>query len=435
MINRLKRSFVRVTMLSAALVLAILMGIVNLTNYIERTNSDMEILAFLAENGGSFPDGGKKPLLPSAELSGGDASAEASDAAAGGALPGPFWGRDDHHKVFTEETPYETRYFSVLLHDDGSTPSVDTSQIAALTGTEAAELALSLEPTSGGRSGSYRYMTVETDEGVLYVFLDCTRNINAVRTFLTNSVIVTAAGLAVLYLIARGLSGRAVRPIAESYEKQRSFITNAGHELKTPLAVIESSAEVIELENGESRWTKSIHGQVERLSRLTQELIELSRMDEGAASLVLSEIDISEAVAEALEPFSMLAERKGLSFTADIRPDIRLRSNREALEKLCAILADNAVKYASEGGDITFTLRRDGGRVLLRAENPADGIEPGKREELFDRFYRGDASRSSDRPGYGLGLPLARSIASALGGRITAESPDGKRLIFTVQLS
>lgn len=418
MIQRLKRSFVTITVVSAALVLAVLMSVVNLTNYLERTNSDKEILAYLAENGGHFPQDGK------------GASGEASVRFDGGkGVKGD--------KRITVETPYETRYYSVFFPADGGMPYVDTSQIAAVTGDEAEAIARSL-PTTGGKAaryGNYRYMTVESELGVLYIFLDCNRNIAAARSFFINSIIVTAAGLAVLYLVARLLAGRAIRPIAVSYEKQKSFITNAGHELKTPLAVIESSTEVIEIESGESQWTRSIHSQVERLSTLTQELIALSRMDEGTAALDLAELDVSAVVAEALAPYAVMAEQKGRVFAAEIQEGVCLRSNRGALEKVCGILADNAVKYTPEGGDIRFALTQSGGHVVLREENPAEGVKPGRREELFDRFYRGDASRSSAQPGYGLGLPLARALLEAMGGSITAESPDGKRLVITARLN
>lgn len=423
MIRKLKRSFVTITMISAALVLVILMGIVNLTTYLSRTSSDIEILMYLAENGGRFPQDGKN--VPSVDMSpfGSDEMRVEE--------PGGRVGRDGRR--ITNETLYETRYYSVFIPADGSYPFADTSQIAALTAEEAVSVAQSLPQTDGKavRYGNYRYMTVAGGAGVLYVFLDCNRNITAVRSFLINSIIVTAAGLVVLYILAVLLSGRAIRPIAESYEKQKSFITNAGHELKTPLAVIESSTEVIEIENGESQWTRSIRGQVERLAALTQELVELSRMDEGR-ELALEELDATEVVAGAIEPFALLAEQKGLAFAAELEPGIRLRSDRGSLEKICGILADNAVKYASDGGSIRITLRREGGRAVLRCENPAEGLSPGKQEKLFDRFYRGDASHSSEQPGYGLGLSLARTLAEALGGRITAESPDGKRLIMTV---
>ena len=407
MIRKLRKSFVRITMISAALVLIILMGVVNISNFVQRSSTDNEILQILAENNGRFP----------------------------GDVKG---GKSGRPRFMTEETPYETRYFSVLLDADGNAVSEDTAQIAAVTPEQALVIAQSLQSggKTGGRYQDYRYTAVTYDSGyTLYIFLDCSRNLSAVRTFCLNSAIVTAAGLLVLLGLAWILSTRAVRPIAESYEKQKSFITNAGHELKTPLAVIGSSTDVIEIENGESQWTRSIHTQVERMTTLTQQLIALARMDEAGTQLLLEDTDVTELVSETLDPFSLLAEREGFTFTAKLQPDIRLKTNRDAVEKICAILADNAVKYTAPGGEIRFTLARENGHVVLREENPAEGLEPGRQERLFDRFYRGDASRSSARPGYGLGLPLARSLAETLGGGMTANSPDGSRLIVTARLS
>ena len=409
MIHRLKRSFVTVTMLSAALVLVALMGILNLSNYIQRSQSDGEMLEFLAANNGSF-------------LGGGMAGGGKRDFGPG--------------RPMTEETAYETRYFTVLLGNDGTVLGADVRQIAAVSEEEAKALAQSLMEAgqTSGKTGVYQYLASEKGDTVMYVFLDCTRSIQAVRTYLINSVLVTILGLIVLFGLAWGFSGRAVRPIVESYEKQKSFITNAGHELKTPLAVIESSTEVIELESGESQWTQAIHGQVQRLSTLTQDLIALARMDETGAELVLTEQNVSEIVSEALEPFRLLAGQKGLGFQTDIQPDLSGKVNREAVEKICVILADNGVKYTAPGGTVCFRLSKEGSRIVLREENPAEGLSPGSQERLFDRFYRSDASRSSAQPGYGLGLPLARSLASAMGGKITAQSPDGARLVVTVQL-
>lgn len=453
MVKRLKKSFVAITMLSAAMVLLVLMGVVNLMNYVERTNGDREILQYLVENGGRFPaaGGSREPASMEMYASGErEASDDYDDAADwddtddgdetvfyGGMMPEPGQPgqKGDHRRFFTPETEYETRFFSVLLQEDGTVVFSDTAQIAAVTGDEASSIAQTLqaEGKNTGRYGNYRYATAAYGDNTMYVFLDCTRNISAVRTFLLNSAIVTAAGLLVLLGLAWLLSGRAVRPIVESYEKQKSFITNAGHELKTPLAVIESNTEVIELENGESRWTQSIHGQIERMTRLTQELVALARMDEDtSASLDRADVDVSRLVTDTVEPFAHLAGTKDLGFTLNIQPDIVWNTNADALEKICAILADNAVKYAS--GDISFTLRKEGTRLVLREENPADGLAEGKQEKLFDRFYRADASRSSSQPGYGLGLPMARALTEALGGKIQANSPDGKRLVVTVSL-
>ena len=409
MIRKLKQSFVTVTMLSAALVLVVLMGVLNLSNYLQRSQSDKEILGFLVENNGSFM---------------------------GGSMPGE--GRIDFGpgRRITEETPYETRYFSVILDEDGAAVGADLHQIAAVTWPEAVQLAQDLHAMgkTSGRSGMYQYQTSAQGSTVMYVFLDCTRSIEAVRTYLLNSAAVTTLGLLVLFGLAWAFSGRAVRPIVESYEKQKSFITNAGHELKTPLAVIESSTEVIELESGESQWTRAIHGQVSRLSTLTQDLIALARMVESGTELVLSEQDLSRIVTNALEPFALLANQQDLGFQMSIQPDLVAKTNQEALEKICVILADNGVKYTSPGGTIVFSLAKEGGHILLREENPTEGLSKGTQEQLFDRFYRADSSRSSAQPGYGLGLPLAQSLAGALGGKISAQSPDGSRLVVTLQL-
>ena len=146
----------------------------------------------------------------------------------------------------------------------------------------------------------------------------------------------------------------------------------------------------------------------------------------------MAELDVSELVRKTAEPFAVLAQQRGMEMTLDIQPDITWSVNADALEKICSIIADNAVKYSA--GDILFTLRKESGHLILREENPAEGLTEGRQEKLFDRFYRADASRSSVQPGYGLGLPLARSLAEAMGGSLTAVSPDGKALVFTARL-
>ena len=404
MIRKLRWSFVRVTMLSAALVLVILMGLVNILNYVQRDSTDRAILTLLAENGGRFPQDGK--------LHGG------------------------RFQRLTAEDVYGVSYFSVSLGADGTVLYMDASRAPWIDTADAVTMAQTLQKAgqTSGVYGEYKYTASYHGADVMYIFLTWSQNMAAIRSFFVNSVIVTVIGLAVLFGLAWLLSDRAVRPIAESYEKQKSFITNAGHELKTPLAVIGSSTDVIEIENGESQWTRSIHSQVERLTSLTQQLIALARMDEGAANLVLEDVDLSALVSDTLDPFSMMAEAAGIPFAAEIAPDIRLHTSRDAVEKICAILADNAVKYTAPGGGIRFSLTRENGRVILREENPAEGLSPGRQERLFDRFYRADASHSSEKPGYGLGLPLARSLAEALGGSVTANSPDGKTLVVTVHL-
>lgn len=405
MIKKLRRSFIRVTMISAALVLILLMSLVNILNYTQRSSADQDILTFLAENGGRIPDG--KDF------------------------------RGKHGQPLPTDRLNEAHYFSVTLSNEGWLLNFNNTQTPWITSDAAAEMARAVQLTgkTSGRYGDNQFTSIQLSYGVTYYFLAWSQNMDAMHSFFVNSIIVTALGLVGLFFLAWALSGRAIKPIAESYEKQKSFITNAGHELKTPLAVIESCTEVLELENGENHWTESIHGQVARLSTLTAELIALSRMDEGSAKPELTELNISDVISNALDPYILLAQQNGLTLTADIEPGITIRSNGDTLEKICGILADNAVKYASNGGDIRFSLTREGGHICLHAENPASDLTPGKQEKLFDRFYRADESRSSQTPGYGLGLPLARSLAESIGAGISARSPDGKHIIFTVQFT
>lgn len=496
MIARTRRKFIAVAMVSAVLVLAVLVGVINWLNFADMDETSDVLLEFLADNGGAFPVAATETSQeivvteeiasgePSGEPSGesaaasGEPAAEASSEPSGEAaaekeltaetLPTAFAsetvsapeatampdiikdrrrgemipprGMDERfierivRQVFTFETPYETRYFSVCFDDNGELLSVDTSQIAAVTEADAEAMARQLR-TAGktdGYHGNYKYLARDTEEGALYVFLDCTKDFVSAKRFLSTSMLVSAAGVAVLLLLVVVFSGWAIKPMVTAYDKQKSFITNAGHELKTPLAVIGSCTEVLELEQGENKWTDAIRAQVVRMGDLTQNLIALARLDEGAA-LAKAEFDLSAAVKEELEAFRPLAQQKGLGFALDIQDNIVLNGNASALRQLAVILADNAVKYAPEG-EIVFTLSRKGKKILLQSENPAEGFEPGEQRQLFERFYRGDASHNQENGGYGVGLSIAEAIVNAHGGKISAFSQDGKSLCVTVSL-
>lgn len=482
MIRRIRRKFIGITMISVVLVLAVLMGFLNFLNFKQVDQEADELLAFLVENGGMFPEvlvyeetvydeaSGELSSEPSTEMStevaeavedsksteeeeprrgrGGKMYEEDVASSNNGASneptaqtePGPDFslGRETYRPArlnFTEETPYETRFFSVTLDPDGTLVTADTTQIAAVTETQAETIArnLQLEGLREGYSGNYKYLAQDVEDGVQYVFLDCTNDLNAAEKFLRISLLVSLCGILVFFLLVLVLSGWVIRPMSASYDKQKQFITNAGHELKTPLSVIGSCTEVLEMEQGESKWTSAIHTQVERLGILTQELIALARMDEGH-KLAKEEFDLSKAVQEELEPFCALAERKGLSLALDIQPAIQYRGKESDLRQLAAILGDNAVKYTVPEGEMTFRLFRKGRKVMLVGSNPAQGFEPGPQPQLFERFYRGDASHNSETTGYGIGLSMAESIVSAHGGEISAISEDGKSLTITVQL-
>lgn len=429
MVNKLRKRVILYTVASVVLVLALLMGIINAINYVDKDRNAEEILYFLAENGGAFPKdmdrgpGGNMPPDPDRSMREGG-SYDDDDRFGDG-----LFSRD----TMTKETPFETRYFSVTLKDDGTIKEINTGNIAAVSSSEAAEMAnrAAAKGKETGYDGNYKYLIYDNDGETLYVFLDCTRDLNAVRSFLKISILVSLLGTLAISVLVVLLSPSMIRPVAESYAKQKEFITNAGHELKTPMTVIGSCTEVIEMQSGETKWTAGIKEQVKKLTDLTDHMVALAKMDEGVDDLAMEEVDLSGLVSEALDGFSLKAEHQNRVLVKEIEEGISINGNPTLLTELVSILADNALKYGAADKPIIFTLEKNGKKAVLTEENYAEGLTKGNLDRLFDRFYRGDTSHSSETPGSGIGLSMARSIAEAHKGTINAESPDGERIIIT----
>ena len=430
MINKLRRRVIIYTVIAVALVLLILMGVINGANYFNKDKQADAILDYLADNNGDFPDrfdwdwrdgdrkyGDRKDKEPRLQ----------DDFLPEDGVGVPPW------QDMTEETPFETRFFSVTLKEDGSVRNINTGKIAAISSDEAASMAT--KAAAGGKTtgydGNYKYLIREVDGDTLYVFLDCTRDLLAVKSFLKISLLVSLLGLLAISLLVVLLSPRMVKPIAEGYAKQKEFITNAGHELKTPMTVIESCTDVIEMQSGETKWTAGIKEQVKRLSNLTNQMVALSKMDEGSDSLPMENLEFSNLVSESLKEFELAAEIQGKTIDKNIEYNISFRGNEDLLKELISILADNALKYSTGESPIKFSLTSRGKKIVLTEENHAEGLEPGNQNKFFDRFYRGDTSHSSETPGSGIGLSMAQSIVEAHGGTISADSPDGERIIIT----
>lgn len=393
MIKRLRIRFIVVSMLSLLLVLLLIMGTVNLLNYRKVVQEADETLLILQENGGIFPkkEGGKWMQEE----------------------PGP--------RPMSPELPYESRYFSVLLSSAGDVISADTGKIAAIDTETAVAFAQRLWQSgrTHGFISHYRYARQIGEEGVRFIFLDCGRSLDTFRSFLLASCVISLIGLlAVLGLIAL-FSKRIVRPVAESYEKQKRFITDAGHELKTPLTIIDADAAVLEMEVGESDWLRDIQAQTKRLAGLTSDLIYLSRMEEEN-QLRIIDFPLSDLAEETVRSFQAMAKLQGKRFTAEIEPMLSFHGDEKEIRQLLSILLDNALKYSEPEGWISFVLKRQEKKLLLSVENSTRAALPDRLEQLFDRFYRAEQSRNSQTGGYGLGLSIAKAIVQAHKGRIYA---------------
>jgi signal transduction histidine kinase len=225
-----------------------------------------------------------------------------------------------------------------------------------------------------------------------------------------------------------------MKPFIESMEKQKQFITDAGHEIKTPLAIISANADVLELTGGESEWITSIRNQTNRLDKLVRNLLTLSKMEEGKIELVFTDFDISKAVLEITEPFKAIGEAQNKKFLMEIEPGIIFHGDQGSIHQLVSTLVDNAMKYSDEKGTIKITLSSSKKGIKLQVYNTVEELNIDNLDKLFDRFYRADSSRSRETGGYGIGLSIAKSIAEAHHGRISAKSEDGKSICFTVQL-
>lgn len=407
MIRKLRIKLVAVSMLSLFLVLFLIVGAVNLVNYLDILREADETLALLAENQGRFPK-------PEDDSHRGD-----------GHLP----------RGQSPELPYESRFFSVLLDPPEKVVTVDTGRIAAIDSDTAIAFAreISRSGKTSGFHGAYRFRCVTEGELQRVIFLDCTRGLSTCRTFLLGSCTISACGLLAVFLLMLLLSRRIVKPFSENYEKQKQFITDAGHELKTPISIIDADTEVLVMELGENEWLQDIRKQSSRLASLTGELIYLSRMEE-AHCLQMLDFPFSDLVEETAQSFLAPAKMQNKTLDIQVEPMISLCGDEKALAQLITLLLDNALKYAPESGWIRLNLSKTGKSVRLTVENAAQDVQEDQLPHFFDRFYRGDKARSSQTGGYGIGLSIAKAIVQAHKGKISASTRDGSSVLITVTL-
>ena len=434
MIQNLRKKFILVAMLSTLVVLAAIMGVVNISNYKEVLDRADEMTTLLEKNGGKFPeepktDGEEVPQKPDGNTEG-DMIGENNDQQVPPQKP------ENDREHFSVETPFETRYFTVTMDEKGEVTACDLDRIAAVDEDTAEEYAKNVSGKSGttGFMGIYRYRVTKTGNGTKYVFLDCRREISNFQAVLITTVSVSGLGMAAVFVLVVIFSRMVFRPVEESIQKQKRFITDASHELKTPLTIIDANTEVMEMESGESQWTQSTRKQIQRLTGLVQQLVALSRLDEEKGLQDIAEFDLSEAVSESVQPYGALAQTKEKHLTLNIEGGLMYIGDEKSIRQLSGTLMDNAVKYSSEKGNIALTLKKKGKKILLEVYNDADGLPQGKLDVLFERFYRLDSSRNSGTGGSGIGLSVAQAIVQAHKGKISAENKTGNGLTITVLL-
>ncbi len=425
MIRRLQKKFVLIAALSLLIVEVAIVGGINGVNIYQINENADNILELIADNGGVFPDFNRPQKFQDKPIDNNNIN--------------PV--KPDRHREINEETKYQTRYFVVFADEDKEITKVDTGHVAAITSQEAIDFGeRALEKgNEKGTDGNYRYLISEKDDEEIIIFMDCRNDQKTKNSFLLISCTIGLAGYLVVCLLIIILSKKAIRPVIESFEKQKQFITDAGHEIKTPLAIISVNTEVIEMTSQPNEWTESIKNQVARLNGLIKNLLSLAKMEEEEIQFAFEDFNISDAVYDAAAPFVTLAQTKGRTLELNIQNNLVYYGDEGAVRQLVSILTENAVKYSDDGGKINLSLMigANGKDIILQVSNPCSMPPEGDLSKLFDRFYRADSSRSrSDgekRGGYGIGLSIAKEILKSHKGKIVCTVQD-KTVIFTATL-
>lgn len=341
----------------------------------------------------------------------------------------PFGKMED----FSPEVPYMLRFFSVHFDASGAFSGTDQAFIASINQEEATQYAQDV--LSGGKMQGYykgyRYLVQNDDTGTTVVFLNSERELQSIRNLLLITAAIAAGCLVIVFILVVLFSQRAIFPYLRNMEAQKQFVTNASHELKTPLTAISTSADVLAMEYENDEWVQSIQAQAAKLSKLITNLITLSRLDEENPFPVRASFSLSEALWDTAEPFSHLAQAKGKKMQLDIANDLTCTGDRTAIQQMISILLDNALKYAPDGGHIRLSAKRTGKKAEIAVSNAIDA--PPDVSRLFDRFYRADESHGGAVSGTGIGLSIAKATAEAHGGSIRADAKNGT-ITFVVKL-
>ncbi len=413
MIKKLQRKMVIIMMISVCLVLSAIMIAINVVNYSRIAKDADEIINIIGSNSGRFPKPDMFKPMGNNE----------------------FRDRDKHLNDFNinVETPYETRYFTVKLSDDNSVEYVDTGNVAAIDSSKAIEYANTVLDSNKtkGYIKQYRYNYIE--ETNMLVFVDCNKQLGTATSFLKASIIISLLGILAVFGLVIIFSNRVVEPAKLAYDKQRRFITDSSHEIKTPLAVISANTEVIEMLNGESEWTRSIRKQVDRLAELNSSLTELARLEEVNKKVNMEQVNLSQLLIEVVKPFNAMLEQNEKELLMDIDENVQYVCEKSEIKQLIGIYMDNASKYSKTF--VKISLKKPNSKIKLIVENDTAGIEKGKQEKVFERFYRMDEARNNEVQGFGIGLSIAKSIVDKHNGKVNAVSDDGNIFRITTTLN
>lgn len=405
MIQRLRRRFILSAMAAFFAVISLLVIAVNGWNYLSIARQQDHILTTLCNYTGQGP-------LP-------------FDKHPANVFP---------FKTSSKELKYMVRFFSVTVSSAGDFTTINRNFIASVSSEEArhyAEEILSRGRAHGYYDG-YRYLVYQVDGEKCILFLNSERELSMARTLLIMSFVIALFALALLFVLVVFFSKRAIAPFVRNLQMQKRFITDAGHELKTPLAAILTSADILSMDYGEDEWIANIKAQSNTLSHLIGELITLSKLDEEQPFFQKETFSLTDLLWDIAAPMEALAKSANKELSLSIEENLSYHGDEDSIGKMVSVLLDNALKYCPSGGKIYIRAVRDKKKILLFVSNPFTGTVPADPNLLFERFYRADSSRT-EKNSFGIGLSIAKSIAQKHGGTI-AVSVEGEQITFSIKL-
>lgn len=408
MFRKLRLRFIATASLAILIVLFSVVGVLNSARHVQTVDEINKILTLLSDNGGSFPSISKT-------------TSELGD-------------------TVSVDTLFQYRYFSAKMDHHGNIISLNSSNISDLTDQEVKEFLERINHSKDTRGDfsyhhhTYSYMVSETSRrSDLIVVLDSTNQFRDNMALVHLSIWMSGISFIFFVLVISIVSGKVIKPFIRNYERQRRFITNAGHELKTPLAIISANNELVELMNGESEWTKSTNDQVKRMTGLINSLVAMARLEEQP-ELVLTNVNFSDIARDAAEDFKGPVIKDGKEFIMDIQPNIHVKAEEKSLFELVTLLVDNANKYCDPAGKVSVTLRKNRlSKAKLEISNTYTKGKDVDYTKFFERFYREDESHNNKTSGYGIGLSMAQTMVKLFKGNISVNYKDDT-ITFVVSL-
>ena len=408
MFKQLQKSFVKSAMLSFTAVLLVVLVVVNVVNYRQTVNQVDRLGTMLVNNDGTFPDAPEGGMAP-------------KEHPEHGMPKGMEFRKDDQ---------MATRY-AVVRVANGTVQSVDRTHLVSLDEEALKELGLRIAQgtSTKGWEGSLRYQVAKTDAGTMVVLVDANKETQQVSRLMMVTGAVFVLCLAVVYVLVRIVSKRAIRPFVENVERQQQFIANASHEIKTPLAVLSANTDLLAMMGTDAKFVDSNKRQIKRLNSLVEQMLLLSRYDEGEAAATKEEVDLVAVTKDIVEEILPVLNEKELQVEFTGEAQTIITTNKSAMTELIRILLDNAMKYTVGEPVITIEAKRN----QLAIGNATEPMTKEQVSQIFDRFYRVDSSRNRTTGGSGLGLSIAQKIAETNDVQLTAELTSETQIRFVVE--